>query len=133
MRGLERFVPREFLDVLKESCGIEEKFMAIYTKALKPEFFKYYRPAKMPPCPSGWVDEYQVYTSVRPQEKSSVWREMLEKFGGYIRSLEVAKAESLSNKTFLRDMEKFFADKNMPQISAQINQRLAEFEMLGVV
>ena len=132
LKSLENSVPKEFLDILKDSSSFEEKMMAIYLKALKPEFFSHYKPVRLPSCPPGWVEEYQVYASVKPSEKSSVWREMIPKFGGYMKAVENAKAENLSNKYFLTEMSKFFEDKNMPIQSAQITQRLIEFEALGV-
>lgn len=132
LRSLENFVPKEFLDILREESSYEEKMTAIYTKALEPDFFRFYRPSRMPSCPPGWAEEYQLYVSLKPQEKSSVWREMQLRFSGYMRSLEIAKAESLSNKSFLTDMYNFFDSKNMPFQKDMVNKRLLEFGELGM-
>lgn len=132
LKGLESFVPSEYLEILKDNSSLEEKLMAIYTKALKPDLFRFYKPEKMPPLPKDWMEEQEFYQSLKPNEKPPVWREMLVKFGGYIKALESAKSQNISNKVFLNDMLKFFQDKNMPIQTAQITQRLIEFEALGV-
>ena len=132
LKSFESFAPKEYLEILKDNSSLEEKLMAIYLKALKPEVFKFYRPVKTPLCPSGWVEEYQVYVGCTPSDKSSVWREMLGRFGSYIKALDLARAENLSHKTFLKDMRDFFKDRNSPVQFAQVTQRLIEFESMGV-
>jgi hypothetical protein len=94
------------MEILREPLPLTEKLSAIYLKAYK--VLDSFKVVEMPYAPAGWVESHQAYKTADKDEKSAMWKGLVEEFRGYITELDKRKADNLSNKIFLTEMMEHF-------------------------
>ena len=126
-RVSERRSAEEYLNISRDpALSLDEKLTAIYTKAFHD--LASFSPVSEPAAPSGFVDAHQAYRLAGKNDKSDLWKGIMQEFGGYIDSLNRVNSENYSNKRFLEEMRAHFDKLGMLTYSEQITLKLREFE-----
>lgn len=129
---LNKFVPNEFRQIWNSGQSLDEKFTALYIRALQDDCFEHYKPRYSPPEPSGWFDDYNAYKSIKePAPRSTAWRKIQEKYKGYLEAKNNVEYQNSSDFCFLKIMLKHFEGMSMLSYCAKISQRLREFEFVA--
>ena len=106
--------------------GMSEKLTAVFLYALKTHG-RDYLPKANPSFPNGFESDHNDYLSADSQDKSKVWKVILEKYSGYFKSLWEVKAENLSNLNFLREAKAHFEKIGMDGNAMKVGTMIARF------
>lgn len=116
----------EEMRIFKERSSLEEMLMATYSKAI--DSIRLYEKKRFPMPPKGYHDAMNDYHLLSVENKSKAWKVILDRFKDFIAVLDSTKAENASNLKFLREMEQFFAEHNMPMQKETVLQAIYTHE-----
>ena len=124
-------IKNDWMDIYRESGGVEEMLMATYSRALEFDCFSLYRPRYVS-TPSGCLEAYQDYLTVNDENKPSVWKGICKKFGGYLKARSEADHHNASCLGFLEEMRDFFEKKGLLRQAETCRLRMNEFKGFSV-
>lgn len=76
------------------------------------------------------MEEYGIYATAKPSEKSEIWKDITFRFSGYLKACYEVKAENESDKKFLKDMMEYFEKIGMLSYAEKCREMLQGFEMV---
>lgn len=118
----------EWMRIFNEATSLEEMLMASYLKACEPVNLRLYAFQRIPPPPKGFHDAMQDYSLVSIDNRSRAWKNIMDRFKDYLKVVDETKAQNASNLMFLREMEKFFGERNMPLQKGYVCQEIYTHE-----
>ena len=124
---LPRSEANEFRKIMESPGELEEKLMATYLRALKPDVFDGYIYQREPAAPDGFASAHSTYRELDLEDKAAGWKAINERFSGYLKKRDEVRSENNSNAFFLKQMEEFFEGKGMQSQAYQVKLRLYQF------
>lgn len=129
--SIERFIPNEWRDLTKDAKNLDEYLTLVYTRALAPDCFDFYKPVRQPLMPKGFLEDYEFYQETEASKKENQFKNLQKKYGGYLKAKDEAKAKNDSDRHFLKDMQEHFKKVGLLKYSEKCRLRLQDFEALG--
>ena len=119
---------KPYLAILKEPLSLDEKRVAIFTLACKK--LDTYVPFPKPTIPHGFTETYEEYKMCKDkQERSNLWRGMLDEYPEYFKELNRVEMENLSNIHFLKEMIEHFDKMGMSSQSEKVQLQLHKYNV----
>ena len=116
----------DYVAIEKEEIPLEEKLMAIYSKAVT--HLNDFSPKRIPGASQEFITDHQDYKKADKDDKKAAWKAILDKHSGYLKSVDDAVAENNSNIYFLKEMELFFNERGMTNYAEKIRALIIKHE-----
>lgn len=104
--------------------------MAIFLESLNDrEVMRELKFQNTPIRPNGFSELYESYKRIKDQQdKLKAWKDISEKFGGYIKAIEKTEAQNMSNKLFLNEMLLAFEREGMENKTLKVRTILNDYQ-----